>query len=67
MLRRVRQTARCHQILLPGFVGGGSWPCITHNDVANGWTSTVHRQDKHTMISVLSWCVENISASETFN
>ena len=22
-------------------------PCITHNDVAKGWTSTVHRQDKH--------------------
>ena len=39
------QTARCHQILLPGFVGGGSLPCITHNDVAKGWT--VHRQDKH--------------------
>ena len=24
ILRRVRQTACCHQILLPGFVGGGS-------------------------------------------
>ena len=47
MLRRVRQTARCHRILPPGFVGGGSQPCITHNDVAKGWTSTVHRQDKH--------------------
>ena len=47
MLRHVRQTARCHQIILPGFVGGGSLPCITHNDVAKGWTSTVHRQDKH--------------------
>ena len=47
MLRRVRQTARCHQILFPGFVGGGSQRCITHNEVAKGWTSTFHRQDKH--------------------
>ena len=53
MLRHVRQTARCNRILPPGFVGSGSWLCITHNDVVKGWTSTVHRQDKHDLSLIM--------------
>ena len=32
---------------MPGFVGAGCQPSITHIEVAKEWTSTVHREDKH--------------------
>ena len=55
MLRRVRQTARCHQILLPGFVGGGSILSLALPIMTSLKGGRVRYIDKISMVSVLSW------------
>ena len=48
----------------PCFSGGGCQPCITHIEVAEEWTSTLHREDKHDFSLILISEFQLVSANQ---
>ena len=48
----------------PGFAGGDCQPCITHIEVAEEWTSTVHREDKHDFSLIVISEFQLVSANQ---